>query len=307
MSNDAFEETLKIGPEFEGLRLDQFLGHFFDQESRSYFQRLIEKNAVQLNGKTVKKRQILKNNDCVHICFEQSPEICLEAQNIPLEILYEDDDLILINKEAGMVVHPGVGNPSKTIVNALLYYCKDLPQDVGSLRPGIVHRLDKDTSGVLALAKTKRAQMEMSRYFADRKIHKEYLAIVHGNFEDQIVDAAIGRDKIHRKKMCIREDGRPALTDCKIIARENNYSLVKAIPKTGRTHQIRVHCQSLKAPIIGDELYGSKSINDKFKCRQMLHAQKLQFQHPFTHEKICITAALPEDFNKLLKRLFPKV
>lgn len=304
--NKTLEELLTIGPEFEGFRIDQFLAHFFDQESRSYFQGLIEKNAVSVNGKTVKKRQLLKDGDCVFVRFEQSPEICLEPQEILLDILHEDEDLLVINKEAARVVHPGVGNPSMTIVNALLFHCRDLPCQEGDYRPGIVHRLDKDTSGVLVLAKTRRAQLEMSRLFAQREIQKEYLAIVHGHFQDQIVNKAIARDPQERKKMCLRDDGKEAITRFETLLTKDGYSLLKAFPKSGRTHQIRVHCQSLKASIIGDEVYGSKKIKDQFKCRQMLHAHKISFQDPFKKAPVQFIAPPPKDFLQTLEKLFAK-
>lgn len=293
-------ETLIILPEEEGFRLDQILAaRFQNVRSRSYFEKLIEQEKVLVNGASVKKRTKLQPGDEVEIFFVLTPEIQLKPENIPLEILYEDDDVLAVNKPAGMVVHPAVGNWSGTFVNALLYHC-NLQKD-GTLRPGIVHRLDKETSGVLLAAKNTDAQTKLMESFQKRAVKKTYLAIVQGNPGEGTINLPIGRHPVDRKKMAIVEGGREAITHFKTLATDGKFSLVEVDLETGRTHQIRVHFKERKTPIVGDPLYG----RGEGAKRQMLHAWKLSFPHPKTGAHIVVTAPLPLDFQELMRRFGP--
>lgn len=293
------QQTLLITPEEEGCRLDQILAsRFTNVRSRSYFQKLILQNKVLLNGEPVKKRIVPNAGDEVEIFFLLTPEITLKAEAIPLDILYEDEVMLAINKPAGMVVHPAPGNWSATFVNALLYHCQSLSSK-GTVRPGIVHRLDKETSGVLIAAKSEAAQTKLMESFADRQVKKKYLAICVGKPGDGTLDAPIGRHPTDRKKMTIREDGRPAITHFKTLAFDGKHSLVEVDLETGRTHQIRVHLKSRGTPVLGDALYGKREGSK----RQMLHAQKLVIPHPTTGEPIEIIAPLPEDFQQIMERI----
>lgn len=287
-----------------GVRLDKLLTMRFPQYSRTYFQYLIEKNLVLLNGEIVKKREIPKPGDEIEIEFALTSEISLEPENIPLDILYEDEDLLIINKPAGMVVHPGAGNPSHTFVNALLFHCKSLKAGT-HLRPGIVHRLDKDTSGVLMAAKNERAQEKLVSYFATRKIEKEYLAICIGNPQERTVKTHIGRHPIRRKEMAVLEDkGKEAVTHIKTLSYDDRFSVVSLFPETGRTHQLRVHLQYVKTPILGDPIYGNTALNKKYGVsRTLLHAKSLRFHHPLTNTLIEVSAPIPEDIQEYINRI----
>jgi 23S rRNA pseudouridine1911/1915/1917 synthase len=313
------EEFFIVPEEESGIRIDLLLKKHFQSKSRTYFQYLIEEGFVLLNGKKIKKREIVKAGEEIEVFFALTPEISLSPENIPLDILYEDEDILAINKPAGMVVHPAAGNWSSTFVNALLFYCKNIPLEEGSLRPGIVHRLDKDTSGVLLAAKNKEAQEKLILAFSERKVHKEYLAVSFGsseNFKNQSISAPIGRHPQVRQKMAIVASGKPAVTDFSLLSSsrsneklkdgiEKNLLLILAKPQTGRTHQIRLHLQSIKAPILGDPLYGHLSINEKFSIsRQFLHARKISFLHPLSQMPIEITAPLPEDMKTFIDKYF---
>lgn len=296
-----------IEAEEAGQRLDKVLSKRFNSiKSRTYFQMLIDEQQVLLNGLPVKKRIQPQEGDEVEIHFILTPELQLTAENIPLTILYEDNDLIAISKPAGMVVHPAVGNWSGTFVNALLYHCKNLEKG-DSLRPGIVHRLDKETSGVLIAAKNTEAQQRLVEMFASRQIHKEYLAICLGNPGNKEMNQPICRHPINRKMMSVAElgGGKPALTFCKTIACDGKISLVHLVLATGRTHQIRVHLKHQGTPVLGDSTYGNSQANEKYgAARQMLHAQKLTLNHPITGVPLTFEAPLPQDFDTLMKRHF---
>lgn len=286
-----------VSEEESGIRLDKLLAVRFPDHSRTYFQYLIENGSVLVNGKSCKKREEPKSGDEIEICFILTPEISLEAENIPLDILYEDDDILAINKPAGMVVHPGVGHPSKTFVNALLYHCKELKGD--TLRPGIVHRLDKDTSGVLIAAKNLEMHAQLISLFSNRKIEKHYLAICVGNPGNVTINAPIGRNPTERKEMAIIETGKEAVSHCTVLKKDHALSLVDIHPITGRTHQIRVHMKHQKTPILGDSVYGYPSANQKFEApRQLLHAHRLSFTHPKSKKIIDLEAPPPKDFLK---------
>lgn len=300
-------EIIIINEAEQGERLDKILAQRYQKQSRTYFQYLIEEHLVLLNGEPVKKRVKPSAGDEVEVEFALSPEINLNPEPIPLNILYEDDYLLAVNKPAGMVVHPAPGNWSGTFVNALLYHCKNLSLENESLRPGIVHRLDKDTSGVLLAAKTTLIQQKLVEIFSERKIYKEYLAICLGNPGECEINAPIGRHPIHRKLMAIVPDGRQALSYVKSLSSNSKFSIVKVVIATGRTHQIRVHLKSHGSPVLGDSLYGSAQTNQINKVdRQLLHALKLRFTHPITHQVIEVVAPPPKDMERWLKKIDPK-
>ena len=285
-------------------RLDKLLSEKFKSSSRTYFQYLIENGSVLVNNKKIKKRFIPKIGDEIEIFFQALPDISLKAENIPLDILYEDEYIIAINKKANMVVHPAVGNWSNTFVNALLYHCKDLIYEDSDIRPGIVHRLDKDTTGVLLAAKTIKAQQNLIEQFKNREIKKKYLAITINKPKNQILSAPIARHKIKRKEMTIVETGKEAITKIEVLKSNDKISLIEATPKTGRTHQIRVHLKHLLCPILGDETYGSKSHNNNYKVfAQLLHAHSIEFLHPITNVPLKITAPMTQNMQKFIEIL----
>jgi 23S rRNA pseudouridine1911/1915/1917 synthase len=295
-------EALIVTEEEVGMRLDKFLQLRFPKYSRTYFQSLIEEGLVLVNSGVVKKANKLESGDEVEVEFALTTEISITAEPIPLDILYEDPYLLAVNKAAGMVVHPAVGNWSGTFVNALLYHCRQL-ENQGSLRPGIVHRLDKETSGVLVAAKDEWTQRKLVEAFALRKVYKEYLAICLGNPGKRQIEANIGRHPTRRKEMAVLTGkGKEAKTLCETLAHNPFFSLVKLLPQTGRTHQLRVHMQWIGSPILGDAVYGSPSANKKFGAkRQLLHAHLLRFSHPVTQEEIELKAPIPEDLQKYIQ------
>lgn len=298
-------EPLLVSEEEAGMRLDLFLRKRFSEYSRTYFHYLIEEGLVLVNGGVAKKATPLSDGDEIEVEFAATPEISLEPEPIPLDILYEDPYLLAINKPAGLVVHPAAGNWTGTFVNALLYHCKNLPQ-AETMRPGIVHRLDKETSGVLVAAKTEKSQQALVELFATRRVEKEYLAICQGHPGSKLIDAPIGRHPVKRKEMAIVEKrGKEARTRCETIAIGNPFSLVRLLPETGRTHQLRVHLKHIGCPILGDPVYGIPSLNKKYAIhRQLLHAARLQFIHPMTGEKLELKAPLPDDMKKWIGIFF---
>ncbi len=299
-------DSFFINEEEEGERLDKILAkRFSNSYSRTYFQYLIDSNLVLLNGMPIKKRYKPKVGDEIEIQFSALPDLKITPENIPLTILYEDDYILAIDKPAGMVVHPAVGNWTGTFVNALLYHCQSLPNPDQSVRPGIVHRLDKETSGVLLAAKTLEAQQKLIELFASRQVHKEYIAICIGKPPEAEITAPIGRHPVLRKKMAIVEEGKIAITIPKILNYSKKFSLVQLIILTGRTHQIRVHLKHVNAPVLGDAIYGNESINKHLQIkRQFLHASRLQFLHPITQEMIDIRAELPQDMSSFITKNF---
>lgn len=305
MTNDE-TDLLVVTEEESDERLDKILARRFKEVySRTYFQHLIEEGLVLLNGTPVKKRVKPQEGDEIEVEFAVTPEIQLSPEAIPLSILYEDDDLLAINKPAGMVVHPAPGNWTGTFVNALLFHCGSLPGDVGNpLRPGIVHRLDKETSGVLVAAKTLWMQQKLTSLFASRQVYKEYLAICIGHPADGEINAPIGRHPIHRKEMAVVPSGKQAITHCHTLGNNEKLSLVQIVIATGRTHQIRVHLKYKGTPVLGDALYGNTSLNHYYGAtRQLLHAMKIKFKHPIKNEEIEITAPPPEDMQRFIRRL----
>ena len=297
-------ELLIISKEDPSCRIDSFLCSKFPDHSRTYFQHLIENQHIKVNGRPIKKREKLTLGDTVEIIFNTKQPLSATPQNIPLTILYEDEFLLAINKPRNLVVHPAPGHPCNTLVNGLLYHYKDLEkQDL--IRPGIIHRLDKDTSGILLVAKTSKAHEMLSLAFKDREIHKEYIAICLGHPGSKTLHNRLGRDPNHRKKITIVEEkGREAISQIETLQFHNGYSLVKILPLTGRTHQIRVHLHSIGCPVLGDPLYGSPKCNQKLNLHvQMLHAHKLRFKHPFKEVMMVLEAEMPEDMKELKKRL----
>jgi 23S rRNA pseudouridine1911/1915/1917 synthase len=301
MQND--ETDLLIVTENEaGERLDKILANRFkDHYSRTYFQYLIDEQLVLLNGVPAKKRIKPLEGDEIEIEFAASPEVQLSAENIPLSILYEDEFILAVNKPAGMVVHPAPGNWTGTFVNGLLYHCGSLPLEGDPVRPGIVHRLDKETSGILVAAKTLEAQQKLTALFASRKVYKEYLAVCIGKVKEGEIDAPIGRDPVQRQRMAVVSTGRQAISHCKLINYDGKLSLVQVVIATGRTHQIRVHLSYLGTPVLGDMVYGNSSWNAKYGIsRQLLHAFKIKFLHPLTGKQIELTAPPPEDMQRFI-------
>lgn len=290
----------------ENTRIDKLLSDRFQLHSRTYFQYLIEKRSVLINGKQIKKSYLVKPKDEIEIFFIASEEISLEPEDIPINILYEDDKIIVINKPQGMVVHPAPGNWKSTFVNALLHHCKNLPNlDNEPLRPGIVHRLDKDTSGVLIAAKTLQSHQKLISQFSNREVDKTYIAICYGKVENGIYSFPIARNKKNRKEMTVSDTGKEAITEINTLAVSNEYSLIHAKLHTGRTHQIRVHLKHLNAPIIGDPVYGNQKINKKFNIyQQCLHSWRLKLKHPHLNQEMKWQAPFPENMKKLISQLF---
>ncbi len=281
-------------------RIDALLAQYYEDYSRTYFQELIENNQVLLNGKPLKKRQVPCSGDQVDITFKKRPGPDLTPQAIPLNILYEDHHLIAVNKPAGMVVHPAPGNWSDTFVNALLNHCE--LETTCDTRPGIVHRLDKETSGVLIAAKTELCHQKLIELFQNRQIEKEYLALICGRLEPQIVKLPIKRCEKDRKKMAIatQNEGKEALTEIIPLEFNGTFSKVLLKPTTGRTHQIRVHLAHLGFPVLGDKIYGFEKLNERYKVtRQLLHAHKLRLIHPITNQLLEFIAPLPKEMESL--------
>lgn len=294
-------DLIFTGPAEEGMRIDKLLAERFPEYSRTYFQNLIEHGCVLLNGERVLKRIVPEEGDEIEICFQAIPGPSLAPEAIPLDILYEDDHLLAINKPAGMVIHPAPGHWSGTFVNALLAHCKEKAPGDDPLRPGIVHRLDKDTTGVLVAAKTITAHQKLIEMFSERRMEKLYLAICSGRPTGGTIRAPIGRHPLHRKEMAVLSDGREAITEIQVAAFNDQCSLLLVRPQTGRTHQIRVHLKHIGCPVLGDEIYGNRRLNDP--GRQLLHAYRLSFPHPITGDSLKLSAPLPEDLKTWMRRL----
>ena len=291
-------------PEEAGLRLDRYLAQQETGLSRSALQQLIEQKAVCQNGKAAGKSNKVKGGDVVTLEVPDAQPTETLPQNIPLEIVYEDEDLLVVNKPKGMVVHPAPGNPDGTMVNALLYHCGDSLSGIGGeIRPGIVHRIDKDTSGLLVVAKNDAAHVSLSQQMSVHSIHRVYHTVVYGRIkEDGFVEAPIGRHKIDRKKMAIVADGRYAYTAYRVLQQYQGYTYAACQLKTGRTHQIRVHMASIGHPVAGDPVYGPRAVI-KALGGQCLHAKTLGFVHPRTGEYMEFDSPLPEYFTRFLSTL----
>lgn len=283
-----------------GERIDSFLAKRLDL-TRTRVQELIKSEQVKVNNKKVKSSYKIEENDEIEVIIPEIEEVEIMPEDIKIDIVFEDKDIAIINKQAGLVVHPAQGHYSGTLVNAILYHIKDLSGINGEIRPGIVHRLDKDTSGLIIIAKNDKAHLELTNMFQNKEIKKTYLAIVKGklNKKKGRIVTQIGRDRNDRKKMAVLDSltqGKNAITNFRVIDQNERFSLVKVDIETGRTHQIRVHMKYMGYPILGDAVYGRV---DSEK-RQMLHAYKLEFLHPITKEKMEIIAELPDDFKKAL-------
>ena len=300
------DELIFINVRESGERIDALLAHTIDDLSRNAAQQLIENNCVLVNSRPVKKNTICSAGDRVEVTLPPVSDIPLVAQNIPLDIVFEDDMLLVVNKPRGMVVHPAPGHPGGTLVNALMFHCGDSLSGIGGeKRPGIVHRIDKDTSGLIIVAKNDFAHRSLSAQLADRSLSRTYYAVAHGSFREDsgTIDKPIGRSPNDRKKMAVTEkNGRNAVTHWRVLSRYSGYTLVQCNLETGRTHQIRVHMASIGHPLLGDFTYGAKS-PDKGLEGQCLHAKKLKFIHPATGEHIELESELPDYFISVLSHL----
>ncbi len=302
--------TKTVPEDMHGERMDAVLGLLFPGQSRSYWQNLIEKGNVSCSGKTVTKAgRKAKAGQVVTVRIPAIRETEILPENIPLDILYEDDDLIVVNKPKGMVVHPAPGHYSGTLVNALMFHCRDSLSGInGVLRPGIVHRIDRDTTGSLVAAKNDSAHESLSAQLKEHSITRRYRAIVHGNLpeDEYVINAPIGRHPQDRKKMAVLREGqgtsRSAVTHVKVLERFGRYTYIECVLETGRTHQIRVHLAHIGHPVLGDEVYGPKKCPFSLEG-QTLHAMILGFQHPSKNTYMEFTAPLPEYFTHLLNVL----
>ena len=286
-----------------GERLDKFLSQKNTELSRAMIQKLIESGNITVNDNVSKASYKVNKNDIIKVLLEEPKEARLEAQELPLNVVYEDNDIIVINKEKGMVVHPGNGNLDGTLANAVLARCKNTLSGIGGeIRPGIVHRLDKDTSGLIIVAKNDKAHIALSEALKNHEIKKTYLALVRGNVKENeaTIDMPIGRSDNVRTKMSIKKNGKNAITHFKVLKRYDGYTLLEVQIETGRTHQIRVHMAEIGYPVVGDMVYSNGK--NQFNIEgQMLHAWKLEFMHPITHKELVLEAELPEYFQKILK------
>ncbi len=286
-------------------RIDAYMAEKYEDISRVAIQRLIETGKILVNGKKVKASYKVQVNDKITMEEEKAVEVELKAQDIPVEIIYEDRDIIVVNKPKGMVVHPANGNPDGTLVNAIMAICKDSLSGIGGeIRPGIVHRLDKDTSGILIVAKNDKAHINLSQQIKEHKVKKTYIALVKGIVKENnaTINMPIGRSEKDRKKMAVTKKGKEAITHFKVLKRYDKYTLLEINIETGRTHQIRVHLSQIGYPIVGDEVY-SKGKNEWNIKGQCLHAKSLDFKHPITNEDMHLEAKIPQYFEEILEEL----
>lgn len=299
------EKSIKVTEDGKNVRADVFVSENEEDISRSFAGRLFSEGLAKVNGRAAKPSLKLKEGDVITFTLPEPEAIDAVPEDIPLDIVYEDDSVLVINKPRGMVVHPAVGNERGTVVNAALFHCQGSLSGInGSVRPGIVHRIDKDTTGLLVIAKNDRAHKSLTDQLADRSLSRVYYALVNGNIKEDggTVDAPIGRSPKDRKKMAVVPDGRSAVTDFEVIERFGAYTLVRCKLRTGRTHQIRVHMKHIGHSVVGDKAYGIK--NERFALAgQLLHAKEISFIHPETGEKVTFSCPLPEDFAAVLEVL----
>ncbi len=303
------QEQLRV--EEGGGRLDKYLSDRFPDLSRSLARRLIDAGQVSVNGEPARASYRVRRRDLVIVRLPSQEAPTLEAEPLPLQVVYEDDSLLVVDKAAGMVVHPAPGHPGGTLVNALLAHCPELA-GAGSDRPGIVHRLDRDTSGLILVAKREKVRRALQRQFKQRQVFKSYLTLLHGHLQPNWgrIEAPIGRDPRHRQRMAVLPGAREAITEYHVLKQlaqrespgANTYSLVEAQPQTGRTHQIRVHFASIGHPIVGDPVYGRRR-SSLAAPRQFLHAQRLEFRHPISGHPMKLEAPLPSDLTSVLALL----
>lgn len=295
----------KITKNEAGIRIDKIIGELEKEISRTAIQRMIEEGSILVNGKQVKTSYKVSDEDIIIINEGKPKEADLLPQDIPLDIIYEDEDILIINKEKGMVVHPGNGNPDGTLVNAVMAKCKGSLSGIGGkIRPGVVHRIDKDTSGLVIIAKNDKAHINISEQIKNREVKKVYVALVRGVISENeaVINMPIGRSTKDRKKMAVSRNGKEAITEFEVLKRYKDFTYIKLNIKTGRTHQIRVHMSEIGHPVVGDEVYsnGKNPFNVK---GQMLHAKELEFIHPTTNKKVKFEAPLPEYFTNILEEL----
>ena len=298
-------EELHFNADITGERIDKFLDGRIESLSRSYIQKLIKEKKILVNQLPVKANYKLTTGDTIILQIPDPEPLDIQPENIPLDILYEDDDILVVNKPKGMVVHPANGNPDGTLVNAIMAICKDSLSGIGGeIRPGIVHRLDKDTSGLLIVAKNDKAHVNMSEQIKNHEVKKTYIALVRGVVKENqaTIDMPIGRSNSDRKKMAVTKTGKNAVTHIKVLKRYDKYTLLEVNIETGRTHQIRVHLSYIGYPIIGDCVY-SNGKNEFGVVGQCLHAKCLEFKHPITGKSMKLEAELPEYFLEILKKL----
>ena len=299
---------LIVDNENAGTRLDAYIASKMDSISRTNVKRLVEEEHITVNGKSSKVSYKVQLNDEIDIEIPEAKELDIKAEDIPIDVVYEDSDIIVVNKPKGLVVHPANGNWDGTLVNAVMAICKDSLSGIGGeIRPGIVHRLDKDTSGLLIIAKNDQAHLNMSNQIKDRQVKKIYYALVRGVVPENeaTINMPIGRSTKDRKKMAVTKDGKEAITHFKVIERFNKYTLLEVKIDTGRTHQIRVHLSQIGYPVVGDEVY-SNGKNEFGVHGQLLHAKSLDFKHPITGKSMHLETELPEEFETVLKQLKQK-
>lgn len=291
----------------KSLRIDKFLSEEMEEYSRSFLQKLLKEGLVTVNGKAVKPNYKLSSGEEIIVRVREPEEVNIEPENIPLDILYEDNDVLIVNKPKDMVVHPAAGHYSGTLVNGIMYHCKDSLSGInGSVRPGIVHRIDKDTTGALVICKNDQAHNTIAECLKEHSITRRYRAIVHGNLKEDegTVNAPIGRHPTERKKMAVNErNGKHAVTHYRVLERLKGYTYIECRLETGRTHQIRVHMASIGHPLLGDTVYGPSKPSIAGLQGQTLHAMILGFDHPVTGEYLEFEAPLPEYFLNLLNKL----
>ena len=294
------KKAISLTADISGVRLDRFISENCPELSRTYAKKLIEDGHITVNGKTAKASLNLSSGDSLSIVIPPPETSHLIAENIPLKIIYEDKDLLVIDKPAGLTVHPAPGNPNHTLVNAVLAHFPDLPDGDDALRPGIVHRLDKDTSGLILVAKNRQALTNLANQFKKRSVTKTYFVLVKGHLSPQrgFIEAPIGRDPHNRKRMAVVEKGRDARTEYNVIKYVGDCSLLKVRLETGRTHQIRVHLSAIGYPVVGDATYGVKS---SFISRQFVHARLLGFKLPSSGQYVEFTSELPPELEQVLK------
>lgn len=303
---EGYKEIIEVvaTEEDKGKRLDAFLSEFFEDATRSYIQKLIDNQNVSIDGKNkTKSGNKLKGKEKIIVKIPEDEVLEVLPEDIPIDIVYEDEYMVVINKDPGVIVHPAQGFYTGTLVNAVLFHIKDLSTINGVIRPGIVHRLDKDTSGLIVIAKNDVAHVKLTQMFKDKTIEKRYLCICKGNFKNDSgrIETLIGRDPRDRKKMAVvSENGKIAISNYEVIDSVPNFSLVEVGIETGRTHQIRVHMKSLNHPIVGDTTYGTTTDVAK---RQMLHSYYLKMNHPITEKELVIVGDLKKDFVDVLKKL----
>lgn len=291
--------------ESQGKRLDKYVTEQNTEITRTAVQRLIDEKNILVNGKEQKASYKVNENDVVEVEVPEPKKIEIKAEDIPIEVIYEDSDIVVVNKPKGMVVHPGNGNLDGTLVNAIMAKCEGSLSGIGGeIRPGIVHRIDKDTSGLLIVAKNDKAHVNLSEQIKEHKVKKTYIALVRGvvKEDEATIDMPIGRSKTDRKKMAVCKDGKNAVTHIKVLKRWEHYTLLQVNIETGRTHQIRVHLSYIGYPIIGDYTY-SNGKNEFGVVGQCLHAQKLEFKHPTTNKIMELEAPLPEYFQEIIQKL----